>query len=475
MSTTRMCCWRRNCLKSTVGVVFDWRADVTRALPDPTDRNDPGDERLFDAVVCLLVEQGARLVAAALRPDEVTDRAGKARASYYRTAGFPRTPGVGGDTRRAVLVDALDRSLRESAGDLDQMVGGVAAFLDGDDVEPVPVEMIRSLAAENFTDMVNSPHFYLQLLAAALSPSADELQASLQRFYATVAAEYDELFRTVLDHWGYRPRPPFGYHDLTVLLSAIGEGLGLRHAGVRSIDGDYYADVLGMVLPGVLVPIAASTEVSRVDLGRPAAAAAAAGGPPTRSAITSAALRLFGGSRVTVPTLDEVARAAGCSAEAVVSAFGGLAGVVSAAWDEWSPEFVERVSVDRSALRRPDPLTVLYRLAIRVAVRGLEHQQLVRALVIAEISTPSPAPVDTVTGLFETLLGEAVGSGEFNPPGRDTPGRRVARFAAMLRRTLLVEVPTTADIAAVEVSARQLVDYVWAVTMPAGRPAGRHD
>ncbi|MFM7686145.1 MAG: hypothetical protein ACKPDI_09515 [Actinomycetota bacterium] len=46
-------------------------------VPDPQDRNSTGAERLFDAVLCLLIEQGVDLLAGALRPDDVTRRAGK--------------------------------------------------------------------------------------------------------------------------------------------------------------------------------------------------------------------------------------------------------------------------------------------------------------------------------------------------------------------------------------------------------------
>ena len=60
---------------------------------DPTDRNLPADARLYSAVVHLLLEQGTDLFAEALTPDAVTKRAGKSRASYYRTNGF-----AGGDT-----------------------------------------------------------------------------------------------------------------------------------------------------------------------------------------------------------------------------------------------------------------------------------------------------------------------------------------------------------------------------------------
>ncbi len=446
--------------------MFESEPDVIRALPDPTDQNASGAERLFNSVLCLLIEQGTQLLATAVRPDDVADRAGKGRASYYRTSGFPGAPGDWENPRRAVLVETIDRVLRDSAGDLDQMFDGVAAFLNASARESVPAEMIRSLAATNFTEMVRDPYFYIQTLAVSQSPNSSELRASLGAYYATVAAGYDELFRTVLDHWGYRPRPPFGYHDCSVLLTAIAEGLAMRHAGEPTIDGAYYADMLAMVLPGVLMMKGSSVEIPRVDLDQVVAPAAV---PPTRSVITAAALRLFGAQRVAAPTIDEVAREAGCSVDTVVSAFGGLAGVVAAVWDEWSPEFVETVASDRSALRRSDPMTLLYRLAIRVAARGLEHQRLVQALMIAELSAPSAASTDTVTSLFESLLGEAVESGDCNPPGRDTPGRRVRRFAETIRRSLLFDVATTAVIDPIEIEARQLVDYVWAVTIPASR------
>jgi len=53
-------------------------------IPDPTDRNLSAEDRLYLAVIYLLIEEGADLLAESLKPDDITKRAGKSRASYWR-------------------------------------------------------------------------------------------------------------------------------------------------------------------------------------------------------------------------------------------------------------------------------------------------------------------------------------------------------------------------------------------------------
>ncbi len=72
-------------------------------LPDPEDRNSTAADRLKNAVLCLLVECGTPLLADALKPEEVTKRASKSRASYYRSEGFPASDANTAHIRRAVL------------------------------------------------------------------------------------------------------------------------------------------------------------------------------------------------------------------------------------------------------------------------------------------------------------------------------------------------------------------------------------
>ena len=62
------------------------------------------------------------MLAESLKPDDITKRAGKSRASYYRTAGFVGTPSDTNTSRRAVLDRAFARALGGAADDLDFVV-----------------------------------------------------------------------------------------------------------------------------------------------------------------------------------------------------------------------------------------------------------------------------------------------------------------------------------------------------------------
>jgi hypothetical protein len=152
-----------------------------------------------------------------------------------------------------------------------------------------------------------------------------------------------------------------------------------------------------------------------------------------------------------------------------------VAGAIRAAWDEWAPWFDESVEHDRRSMRDPDPLTLLYRLAIRVATRAAENRALTRALLMLDFSsTPRAARPDPIGSLFERLLLDAASSGDFNAPTTKRlpfDAERVGVFAMVLRSNLLnmvLSAPALAEGSSAD-HARGCVDYVWAALMPPRR------
>lgn len=354
-------------------------------LPDPTDRNHPGAERLFDAMCCLLFERGTALVAEALRPEVVAERAGKSRASYYRTAGFPGPDGCAdvrttdGDLRTAALEALLSRRLDESSTDLGEAVSlldQVAA--DGLDGQS-PAELIRAAAALNFAEYRVDPIAYLGILASFLSCSSTSIATALSRYYAALEESHSSTYAGLCSQLGYRLAPPFTFRSLAVVATALVEGLGMRALVDERIDESFVADAVELLARAVFVAADDPTHQSGADLD---AARSRSRASATRTAIIARTLEVFERTDGSTPTLAAVADAVGCSERAVALQFGSVAGIVHAAWAEWMPEFL--APLERSA-RRARPTGAesnsLYRVALAVARRASQQRNLASALL----------------------------------------------------------------------------------------------
>lgn len=71
--------------------------------------------------------------------------------------------------------------------------------------------------------------FYLALQFWAVREPWPELQASLQEGYRVVHDGFATLFGMILDIYDRRPKPGFTIDDITVAITALTEGLALRH------------------------------------------------------------------------------------------------------------------------------------------------------------------------------------------------------------------------------------------------------
>jgi len=442
------------------------------SVPDPQDRNSSGAERLLDAVLCLLIEQGSDLLADALRPEDVTRRAGKSRASYYRTEGFPASA-TDAMARRKVLEAALERGLRNGSRDLDQMLGAIDDLLATSHSRMTPQEFVRAATADNFDSYTDGTD-WLQFFVTLLTISSEPLRSSLSDFYSTVTDNYASAYGRALDHLGYEVRPPFTIRQFTVALMCLADGMMARRISDPAITRDLYVDLIEHFATSLLVRRGSAPEpMTPLDL--PVRGHTV---PPTRTEIVDAAMRLFARERLGMPTLAELADAAGCSERTVETHVGGVAGAIRAAWEEWAPWFDESVEHDRRSMLDPDPLTLLYRLALRVATRAVEHRGLTRALLMLDVSGSAPRTgrPDPVGALFEDLLLDAATRGDFSAPTATRlpfDAERVGVFAMVLRSNLLnlvLSAPASGGTNPAD-HARSCVDYVWAVLMPPRRDA----
>jgi AcrR family transcriptional regulator len=442
------------------------------ARPDPEDRNAGAADRLMHAVVCLLIERGTPLLADALKPEEVTKRAGKSRASYYRTDGFPASEANNHEARLSVLERVLERVLDGSAADTAQVVGGIGAYLDSGWAADSPREFVRSISEANF-DHMSDHTLMIQLLAAVCSPSSVAMEGALTQYYGTVTDAYVEAYHQIFRFWGYRPKPPLTLEKFTMILMGLAEGLMLRYLGNAGVDRVSFGEAISTVATALVVAdgdVAQQNVPPEHDLPGEVA-------PPNRAAIVATLVRLFEQERASLPTVEELARAAGCTPQTIRSRFGGVLGVIEAAWDEWVPEFEEEAQRNHRLLQEPSPMTVLYRVAVAVATRAAEQRSVTRALLMSEIGIdPHNATTreEPISRLFERLLGEAASMNDFRAPafhGDESAPDRYRQFARVLRNNLLSVVltqPVPAGTTAAE-HARSCVDYVWALLVPPRR------
>jgi hypothetical protein len=445
--------------------------------PDPEDRNAPAPERLMNAVICLLIERGAPLIADALKPEDVTRRAGKSRASYYRTEGFPASDPSNPEARRSVLERAIAEVLLASANDVEQVVGGIATYIENGWVSESPRDFIRTTSEENFDELADHA-MVTQLLAGALAPSSSTVESALADFYRRVTDAYSESYAEALRFWGYRPKPPLTVEKFTVVIMALAEGLMLRLCGDETVDRTLFGELLETVGTALLVAegdIATDAVPPEHDLPGDVP-------PPGRAQIISGLVRIFDSERAALPTIEELARYVGCSTQTIRTQFGGVVGVIRAAWAEWIPQFEEVAHRNRKLLLQDSPLTVLYRVAITVARRAAEQTALTRALLMSEIGVDpvaGAAETEPISDIFEGLLRDAGASGAFRVPAiRNTQVGTddVFLFARALRTTILTIVvshpmPEGFD---ADSHAQWCVDYVWSMLMPArnsGAPA----
>lgn len=437
--------------------------------PDPSDKNIGSADRLLQAVLNLLAERGASVVAAALKPEDVAARAGKSRSSYYRTEGFPAADlGVGDESRLAVLEVALRRSLRSSASDLDQVTGGIDEFIRAGWRNITPAEFIQAVAAENF-DQTGGPNLVEQIFSAALAASSDTIAGDLADYYAEVTKVYAEAYSRLLQFLGYRVRPPYTTEHMAIGLMALAEGLAMRAIADPTIDRAMFSTLISLVASTMV--LAPGESVGTIDPREQIVASTAA--PPRRSEIIEHLIRMFASGRDDIPALDELATRVGCSPSTIAASFGSVAGVVRAAWHEWAPEFADSIERDRASLQHPDPLTLLYRSAVLIATRAAEHRSMTRALLMAEVGSEQHAALtsEPVVELFERLLDESVACGDLAAPAPIPSlgdGTRVWLFARALRNMLLhivVSAPL-GESATIDDHGRWCVDYVWALMMP---------
>lgn len=401
-------------MASSGGSVPNPRLDFAR--PDPEDRSAAGYERLLDAVLCLLVESGTSALAEGFKPDDVAKRAGKSRASYYRTEGFPAGEVTNSEVRVAVLEAAIDRALRTWATAVNREIQTVDGDIASGRVLDDPEEAVRVSALANFPTVHNA-FMSSRLYAAALAPSSMKIEASLKRHYESLTEALVDAYGKVFAYWGCRPRSPFDLRRFVITVLALADGLILRYCADESIDADLYAEILAAVAVSLIEPV------------------------PTAECEQAVA------RASTLPGQDVAKR-------------------VDAEWVSPVHAVIKQYRAEQPSV---DPLGTLRQAAIAVAYTAVRKPEEAQAL----LAVPRPVETDrgptgsrSVVALLEQLVNEAALLGRFRAPAVRTNVVQVGRNAlfaqsfcdTLLATALKYPVPPDTD---EPTHATWCTDYVW--------------
>jgi AcrR family transcriptional regulator len=124
--------------------------------------------------------------------------------------------------------DVLPEYSAETAELLD---AAAAAIREDRSVAPT---LIRSLAAENLEfhlgEGVSATLLQLLLIGVAHDDSdlAETVRSEYRALYRSIRAAQDPAYERLLQEWGRRPREPFTVGSLSILLTALADGLILR-------------------------------------------------------------------------------------------------------------------------------------------------------------------------------------------------------------------------------------------------------
>ncbi|HUF31700.1 MAG TPA: TetR/AcrR family transcriptional regulator [Acidimicrobiales bacterium] len=264
--------------------------------------------------------------------------------------------------------------------------------------------------------------------------AGDVLGEAYRSLTDTVEASYAEGLRLI----GREMLPPFTNPDLTVIMTAVAEGLQMRHGvDAGAVRDDLYADTVAAILLGVTRPRVDRSDASpapeladlesRFLVHRLEARADAAPAETWRHIADSAA-HLFIDRTPGDVRVSEVAAAAGVSPEAVLHHFGTVTAVAAAGWARHMSELEAIAAVpiteDEGPIRRIEQVLLRY---VQLARQNRGATEALVTQVVAEAALPGDGEGPRAARTMMPL------------PGLILPHIRALRTAGQLRRRMETE------------------------------------
>ncbi|MGM1061143.1 TetR/AcrR family transcriptional regulator [Saccharothrix sp. Mg75] len=351
----------------------------------------PVRERLLDAGVALLFDDGFKVLNRGLNVAEIAARAEVSEKTFFATFGdkaryvdelllrfnrpvAPTAPGT--------LVDVIDHALAETKGD--------------------PRRMLRAVSTWNYEQVRGDPATLMQFATVVLARNHQGAMRRLRQTYAAYDRASVQAYRSMLARWSASLRAPFTLDQLAVVLTALVEGLSLRHladpdAVPDTLLGDTVIALVGTLLDpeqghshidDVIAPLADEVvrayRADRLD-GLP---------EHPRNAVVAAARQEFAARGYYATTPAHIAARAGVPLVVLRQLFPVKASIVVGAL---RPEYAElRSLLDDDLALGVAPRRLLRRHLERLAAFTLRNREFAEALLMAVVQDTDAAAADAV-------------------------------------------------------------------------------
>ncbi|CAM2839919.1 TetR/AcrR family transcriptional regulator [Skermania piniformis] len=180
--------------------------------------------RLLAAGRELLAEADAELLLNGLTVGDVATRAGLSTQTFHNA--YPSRAGIRGG-KKAYLDELMSSLLPDHS---EQLRAGMGAAIAGQLVEADgdPRPLVRAVCRREYQRLSEDPATRLRFLLCALSSGRNGAISDARAYYAGTERIATEANARLLQGWGAGLRQPFTHASLSVVLTALVEGLVLR-------------------------------------------------------------------------------------------------------------------------------------------------------------------------------------------------------------------------------------------------------
>lgn len=196
---------------------------------------------LLDAGVALLCEEAPRTLLSVLGPRAVARRAMRSTGSFFYY--WP--------SAEAYLDDLIAHIFRSGIlpENLDEVTDGLDTLAED------PSDSVTAIAAicrANFLRIVQDPYLRVEMLLRAQLDD-EQITDGLRSFYREIDEISQKSCEAVASVWDQEPRPPLDYASIVVILTAVLEGLALRHlVDPERVPPERFGEAVLALLPVVL-------------------------------------------------------------------------------------------------------------------------------------------------------------------------------------------------------------------------------
>jgi AcrR family transcriptional regulator len=387
----------------------------------------------------------------------------------------------------AEFTDAIVLDFREVPHDIEEGVGELVEVLDQVDlIEMTQAALVETWRTFNASDQFTTRFRRMMMLWAHqhkdLAAEVDGLRTVgdvLRENYTVREAEVISAWGVMLERAGRKLVPPFTIERVAVSLTAIFQGLVVRHSvDPDRVDDELFSDVMVALLASLTVPLTSRAKLSDFSLPRreetqlsPQARVGARRRKETRDRIVGAAAGMFHGGWESVAAAD-IADRAGVSTQTVFNLFTGVRAVAANTFATHYPSIRSTAvsSTGGTGGTESDPLKVLRGALARLSDAVLKDPGPARALLeerldtvtrhgreladndirlqvplaeallhpLAHLDLDGEDPLETATTLINFVLAQALGQ-------PDRPERVVDLALRLLPRSALTAAGTPAE------------------------------